>query len=176
MTRIAVVGAGPEACRLARLASLAGLTVRLHHPEPAALARAQERIRADVEAQLAAGAIGPADRQRALDGILFTGDLDEAVTHADLVAEVDAPDEAARRAALFRIGQACRASAVIATGGAPDALMDWLAQPGRLVGLRAGPSGPAIVAGVETSPEVREVAQRFARRLAGSLAPGPAGR
>ena len=176
MTRIAVVGAGPEACRLARLAALSGLTVRLHHPDPGALAQAQERIRADVEAQLAAGAIGPADRQRALDGILATGDLDEAVTHADLVAEVDAPDEEARRAALYRVGQACRASAVVATGGSPDALMDWLPQPGRLVGLRAGPAGLAIVAGVETSPEAREAAARFARRLDGGLAPGPGGR
>ncbi|GEJ58815.1 3-hydroxyacyl-CoA dehydrogenase NAD-binding domain-containing protein [Anaeromyxobacter diazotrophicus] len=172
VTLIAVAGAGEDGCQLAREAALAGVTVRLYHPDSAALEGAQARIRREVEAALASGAIGPADKQRALDGILATSDLDEAATHADLAVETDAESEEARRAIVLRLGEACRASTLVATcGGQPDALMDWLPQPGRLVGLRLRPA--AVVPGVETTPEVRELAERFARRLAGPVAPPP---
>jgi 3-hydroxyacyl-CoA dehydrogenase len=168
--QLAIAGTGEDACALARLAALAGCTVRLCDPDPAALEGAQERIRAAVEAGLLAGLLGPADKQRALDGILATCDLDEAVTHADLVVEADASSAHARRALVLRLGQACRASAVLATsGGAPEELVDWLPQPGRLVGLRLPPGrevGPVeVVASVETSAHALGIACRFVRRL-----------
>jgi 3-hydroxybutyryl-CoA dehydrogenase len=173
VTLIAVAGVGDHGCRLARQAALAGLSVRLYDADASALERAQERIRRDVEVALAAGALSPVDKQRALDGIFATSDLDEAVTHADLVAEADAPSEEARRALLLRIGEACRASALVLTcGGDPDALMDWLPQPGRLVGLRLDAPVASVVSGVESTAEARESVERFVRRVAPEASPG----
>ncbi len=166
---IAITGAGEEGCRLARVAALAGCAVRLHEPHPAALERAQEVIRAAIDGGLRAGRLGPADRQRALDGILVTTDLEEAVTHADLVVEATDATPEQRRALFMRLGDACRASALVATvAGDPDDLIDYLPQPGRLIGLRL-PEGEAprleVVAGIETSPHALGGARRLARRL-----------
>lgn len=170
---VAVLGTGEAACALARAAALAGCAVRLHAPDAGALEAAQARIRDAVEAARRAGALGPEDVQRTLDGILATDDLDEAVTHADLVVEAGASTVQARRAAFMALGQACRASAIVAaTEGAPDDLVDWVPQPGRLVALRVAARGGRfeVEACVESSPHVLEAARRFAARLA--LTPG----
>jgi 3-hydroxybutyryl-CoA dehydrogenase len=168
---IAIAGAGPDACLLARLAALGGCAVRLWHPSPAVLEAAQARIRAALEEGFAAGRLTGADRQRALDGILATTDLDEAVTHADLVIETDAPLPRTRQDLLLLLGEACRASAVVATTAAsPDELVDWLPQPGRLVGLRLPGDGDEraaveVLATVETSAHALALAAALVRRL-----------
>jgi 3-hydroxyacyl-CoA dehydrogenase len=168
--QVAVIGSDERGSRVALAASLAGCTVRLQDPDPAALDRAQASIRNAVEAALAAGRIGPADKQRALDGILSTTDLEEAVTHADLVVEAAARRLPERRSLFMTLGQACRATALLATvDGAPDDLIDWLPQPGRLLGLDvpdASRDGPVrIRVGVETSDDAVRIAERFAARL-----------
>jgi 3-hydroxyacyl-CoA dehydrogenase len=163
---VAIVGAGQEACALARVAALAGFSVRLFDPDAGALDAAQARIRDAVAAGVVAGALTADDQQRTLDGILATSDLDEATTHADLVVEATEGTAEARRALVMRIGDACRASALVATcGGDPDELMDYLPQPGRLVALRLSHGGVAIEGGVETSAHALAAAERFAARL-----------
>ena len=170
-SQIAVVGAGEDGCRIARTASLAGLSVRVVDADPAALDGAQERIRLAIDAALEAGRIGPTDRQRALDGILFTSDLHEAVTHAALVIDSESRPVPGRRHLFMQLGEACRASTVLAaTTGSPNDLIDWVPQPGRVIGLAVpepSASGePArIVAGVETSLHAIQLAQVFATRL-----------
>jgi len=166
---IAVVGSGEDACHLARAAALAGCTVRLHDPDVDSLRRAQDLIRGAIASAFAEGRLTATDRQRVLDGILPTPDLDEALTHADLVVELSAQAPERRRSLLLRLGQSCRASAVLATSSdAIDELMDWVPQPGRLVGLLL-PAGEgaalSILAGVETSAYALDLMQRFARRL-----------
>jgi len=166
---IAVVGSGEDACHLARAAALAGCTVRLHDPDVDSLRRAQDLIRGAIASAFAEGRLTATDRQRVLDGILPTPDLDEALTHADLVVELSAQAPERRRSLLSRLGQSCRASAVLATSSdAIDELMDWVPQPGRLVGLLL-PAGEgaalSILAGVETSAYALDLMQRFARRL-----------
>ena len=169
--QIAIVGAGEDGCRLARTASLAGVSVRVYHADPAALDAAQERVRVAVDAALREGRIGPADRQRALDGILFTLDLDEAVTHAALVIDSESQPLAERRHLFMRLGESCRASTVLAaTAGSPNDLIDWVPQPGRVIGLHVPERGSArdrarVVAGVETSLDAIQLGQRFAARL-----------
>ncbi len=166
---IAIVGAGEDACRLARAAALAGCAVRLRDPDLGDLRRAQDLIRTAIDEAFAEGRLAPPDRQRALDGILTTPDLDEAVTHADLVAVTSARTPEQRRSLLWQLGQSCRASALLATsGGSIDDLMDWVPQPGRLLGLRlpAADGEPlTILAGVETSARALDLVGRFARRL-----------
>jgi 3-hydroxybutyryl-CoA dehydrogenase len=163
---VAVLGADEEGCLLAQQAALAGCAVRLYDPDPAALRRAQERIRATLEQGLAAGQLRPEDRQRALDGILVTVDVEEAVTHGDLVIETGERSAPERRALFLRLGESCRATALVGTcRGSPDELMDWLPQPGRLFRLRFLGTVPSIEPGLETSADAVERARRFAARL-----------
>jgi 3-hydroxyacyl-CoA dehydrogenase len=166
---IAVVGSGEDACHLARAAARAGCAVRLHDPDVDNLRRAQELIRETIAAALADGRLAAEDRQRVLDGIVPTPDLDEAVTHADLVVELSAAAPDHLRSLLLRLGQSCRASAVLATtSGAVDQLLDWVPQPGRLLGLRLPASEGAplsLFAGVETSAHALALVQHLAARL-----------
>jgi hypothetical protein len=174
-TQLAIVGTDRAASRLAGLASLAGCTVRLHDADPHALDAALQRLRDGVEADLAAGLLTAGDKQRILDGVLATTDLDEAVTHADLVA-VLTPSGAASRAALLRVGHACRASVVVATPEPPDALMDWLPNPGRLVQL--DPDRLGVTGGIETAGRALALGEAVLERLRreGVLATGGLGR
>jgi 3-hydroxybutyryl-CoA dehydrogenase len=168
---VAVLGAGEEGCRLAEEAALAACAVRLYDPDAAALRRAQEHIRASVDRALGAGRLRPEDRQRALDGILVTTDLEEAVTHCDLVLEAGERSGAERHALFLQLGEACRASALVGTcRGSPDELMDWLPQPGRLFRLRLAAPRPSVQPGVETSDDAIARARQFADRLAAAPA------
>lgn len=84
---IAVLGAGPEACEAARERAHAGHLVRIYAPEARALEEAIGRIRGAVEALLVQGALDARARQRTLDGIVGTTDLDEAVEGAAVVLD-----------------------------------------------------------------------------------------
>ena len=84
---VAVLGEGDEAHGCAILASLAGCAVRVHVAEAAHLEGVFEAIRFRVDVAIERGLLTRSDRQRILDGILFTPDLEEAVTAADLVVE-----------------------------------------------------------------------------------------
>jgi 3-hydroxyacyl-CoA dehydrogenase len=131
---VAVVGASEAGTTCALLASLAGCAVRLHDPIPHALDRAFETVRHRVELALSAGVITRGERQRILDGVLFTPDLEEAVTAADLV--VDAGGGADDR--FERLAGLLRATAAVAAAGetSPDALAACVPQPGRVLALR----------------------------------------
>jgi glycerol-3-phosphate dehydrogenase len=78
---VAVLGAGPDACAEAVRHARAGDLVRLWAPDAETLAAAVERIRAAV-----AGS-DRAERQRVLDGILATTDLDEATDGAATILD-----------------------------------------------------------------------------------------
>lgn len=173
MTDVAVVtilGVDELACALARLSASSGCVVRIFDPDPNALERAQETIRAAVEAEVAAGRLSPDLRQRTLDGISGTPDLEEAVTHADLLLELSSPTARALRELLMKIGESCRASAVVAARSPrPDDLIDYIPQPGRLVGLLCEGDGASVSLGivptVETSLDALDVVLRFAERI-----------
>jgi 3-hydroxyacyl-CoA dehydrogenase len=87
---VAVIGTGPEACEIARTRARAGHVVRLYASDARLLASALDRIRIAVESAFRAGQLSPDDRQRTLDGIVATTDLDEAVAGANVV--IDARD------------------------------------------------------------------------------------
>ncbi|HTN53317.1 MAG TPA: 3-hydroxyacyl-CoA dehydrogenase NAD-binding domain-containing protein [Anaeromyxobacter sp.] len=166
---VAVVGATEAGTACAVLASLAGCAVRFHDPALEALDLAFEAVRRKVELALAAGAITPSERQRILDGVLFTPDLEEALTATDLLVEADAraPEER-----LARLSDLLRASAAVAAAGAtaPSVIAARVSQPGRVLALRLadahGPVPRLEVAPVDgTSPHVIERAEAFVQRV-----------
>jgi 3-hydroxyacyl-CoA dehydrogenase len=163
---VAVLGASEGGTACARLAALAGCAVRLHDPDPALLSSAGDVLRGRVDAALAEGTLGATERQRILDGILFTPDLDEALTGADLVVD------AGCSAPIARLAESLRATAAVAAAGAtaPADLASVLPQPGRVLALRlAAPGGAAprveVLPAPVTNAYVLEQARDFAARL-----------
>jgi 3-hydroxyacyl-CoA dehydrogenase len=169
---IAVVGATRLALSFARRGADSGRAVRLYHREPSVLSSGQRLLREDTERAVRDGLLSAARRQRILDGILVTSDLTEALTHAVVVLEWDDCSEMERRTLLMRLGETCRASAVVITAGEPDHFMDYLPNPGRLLGLHC-PGDPdlpecgplEVVPGVETAAHALERAMQFVRDL-----------
>jgi 3-hydroxyacyl-CoA dehydrogenase len=167
---VAVLGAGRDAVRVALLCSLAGLDVRLADEDPDALDAAFRGLRHDVDEALADGRLGREERQRILDGILFTPVPDEAVLGADLVYAAGVTDAAAARALLPRLARSCRATTLLATTLEPSAIAGGIPQPGRVVSLTLGDDGrslPRLGLGVgpETTAHARARGEQFAQRV-----------
>lgn len=176
---VAILGATERGTSCAVLSALAGCAVRLFDPSDAALDRAFEAVRHSVEIAWSSGAITRTERQRILDGVLFTPDLEEALTGADLAVDaLPAPEEEV----LDRLAPLLRAtSAVAAAGGAaPEAIAARLPQAGRVLSLRlVDVQGPVprveVHAAPETSDHVLARAFDFAERVnvAARTAPAP---
>jgi 3-hydroxybutyryl-CoA dehydrogenase len=169
---VAILGTSRRGTACAVLASLAGCAVRVHADDAAALGPAFEAVRRTVELGLSAGALTRSERQRVLDGILFTADLEEAVTGADLVVDAGperADDHAPRLARLLAL---TRASTPLAAAGRapPGEVAARLPQPSRVVGLRlCDVHGPVprldVVAGPATALHALARAEAFALRV-----------
>jgi 3-hydroxybutyryl-CoA dehydrogenase len=169
---VAIMGVTETGTACAVLASLAGCAVRLHADDVAALGPAFEAVRRRVELGIAAGTLTRGERQRILDGVLFTADLDEAVTGADLVVDAG-PDEAEGQAArLSRLLGVTRASTPLAAAGraAPGEVAARVAQPSRVVVVRlCDVHGPVprldVVASPATALHALVRAEAFALRV-----------
>jgi 3-hydroxyacyl-CoA dehydrogenase len=165
---VAVVGAMESGSTCAVLIALAGCAVRVHDPSPEALDRAFAGVRGRVELALAAGAITPSEKQRILDGVLFTPDLEEAATAADLVVHAAAASAPLRA----RLEELLRATTAIVAADPADAavLSSGLAHPGRVIALvLEDTQGPlprlAVIPGPSTVGHVLERAAAFAARV-----------
>lgn len=165
---VTVVGNGDPARSLALLSALAGCAVRALAADRAQLPAAQDRFRHGVDLALAAGALTRTERQRVLDGVLFTADLEEAATGADLAA--DAVD--LEGAAFAALAEHVRATTVLATVGGPPAaeIVAALAQTGRAVGVVLAPTGGPLprlelVAPRTAAAHAIERAAEFAARV-----------
>jgi 3-hydroxybutyryl-CoA dehydrogenase len=166
---VAVLGATETGTTCAVLAALAGCAVRVYDASDATLERAFEAVRLRVELAFAAGVITRTERQRTLDGVLFTPDLEEALIGADLAVESTRDGAEELHASM---AGALRATAVVAAaGGCPaEAIAGRLPQPGRVVSLAlADVQAPVprleLRAAPETSEHVLARAIAFARRV-----------
>lgn len=172
---VAVVGATAEGTTCAVLASLAGCAVRVYDASDPALERAFETVRRRVEIAYASGVITRSERQRILDGLLFTPDLDEALTGADLAVDAGGAADgggAGSDEVALHLAVGLRATAAIAAAGATPAadLAARVPQPGRVLALKlADAQGPVprldVLPAPGTSPHVLERARAFAARV-----------
>lgn len=169
---VGVVGAGEEGITCAVLAALAGCSVRVYDPSDGALERAFETVRRLLEAAVAARTLTRSDRQRVLDRVLFTPDLDEALAGADLAvqASTSPPEELdGRSGGTLRVGAAAAATEPEAAGE----IAAHLPQAGRVLALLlAGGRGAAprldFAPTSTTSASVLERARAFAARVNGA--------
>jgi 3-hydroxybutyryl-CoA dehydrogenase len=168
---VAVLGQGEAATGCAILAALAGCAVRFHQPDAEALERAFQAVRFRVDVTIERGMLTRSDRQQILDGILFSSELEETATGADLVAALeDQPSGAA--AALGRVVGLVRATAALAAPSleAAIALAATVPQPGRVLALEVDRRAGTIIrvtalATPLTSQHTLSVVQAFAARV-----------
>lgn len=167
---VAVLGSGEAAHACAILSALSGCAVRFHDPAQEILDRAFEAIRFRVDLAIERGLLTRTDRQRILDGILFSPDLVESVTGADLVLELeDHPGAAGSE--LGRLTDLVRASAALAASSVEAALslLPAVPQPGRVLALQAdrtsGFTRIMVLATPHTSSHTLEAVKAFAARV-----------
>ncbi|HEX9243225.1 MAG TPA: 3-hydroxyacyl-CoA dehydrogenase NAD-binding domain-containing protein [Anaeromyxobacter sp.] len=163
---VAVLGATERGAACAVLAALAGCAVRVHDASDL-LTEASAEVRRIAELASAQGAVTRTEVQRILDGVLFTSDLDEALSGADLVVDAGTAEPP-----VDRLASELRATTAVAAAGAtPSAeLAARLPQPGRVLALRFVSSvGPVprieVEPAPETSPHVVERARAFTARV-----------
>ena len=158
---VAILGAGEVGGAWALLAALARCTVRLHDPALDTLEQTASDMRDRVDLATGGGALTRSERQRVLDGVFFTPDLDEAVTAADLV--VDAA-MAPGGDPWPTLADSVRASAAVAAAGlhTPAQLAARLPYPGRVVALRLV-RVPGLLHRAEVSAGPRTTAHTLAR-------------
>lgn len=166
---VAVLGSGEAAQACAILSALSGCAVRFHDPAPEALDRAFEAVRFRVDVAIERGLLTRSDRQRILDGILFSPDLVESVTGADLILELE-EEPGAARSELGRLGELVRASAALAAPSeeAARSLLRSVPQPGRVLALQADRSSGftrlVVKATPQTSDHTLAAVEAFAAR------------
>ncbi|MFI5226357.1 MAG: 3-hydroxyacyl-CoA dehydrogenase NAD-binding domain-containing protein, partial [Candidatus Limnocylindrales bacterium] len=169
---VGVVGAGTMGAGIAQVAIEAGHTVRLYDADPAAGARAVERI-ADGLARRAAkrGDEMGDDVATTLRRLRIALTLDEAAEDADLVIEAAAEDLAVKRSLFERLDTATRPGATLATNTSSlsvGAIATATADPGRVVGLHFfNPAAVMLLVEVVSTPDVRpDVAERAVALMA----------
>lgn len=166
---VAILGAGDEGVAAARLAALAGVSVRLWDASEAALRAGVLLVRIQLERAVQDGSAPPEHRQQIMDGVLATTDLEEAVAGADVVLDAAAAVPQLRAEVLARAA-ALEPSVPLVTTGPVGELAPALADPSRLAGLvlgdRPGLRSAEPVAGPATAGRALEAARDLAALLA----------
>lgn len=157
---VVVLGSGELGAAWALLCALGRCAVRMYDPSHEALERAATAVREHVDAATGAGALTRGERQRVLDGVLFTTDLDEAAVGADLAVLTAPVDQGVGRT----LGGLLRASALVAAPDGPlaAAAAGLLPHPGRVVSLRLLRT-PGPLRRAEAAPGPSSTAHALAR-------------
>jgi 3-hydroxybutyryl-CoA dehydrogenase len=163
---VGVCGAGTMGAGIAQLACQSGATTLLHDPDPAALARGVDRIRAQLARSAERGRLTTEQAERAVR-CLRTADGIDGLADAELVIEA-APESLALKTELFtRVAEVVGEECVLATNTSSllvTAVAAAIAHPERVVGMHYFNPPPVmrlleVVAGMESSPRALAVAR-----------------
>jgi 3-hydroxybutyryl-CoA dehydrogenase len=133
--QIAVVGAGIMGTGIAQVFAEAGLPVRLYGRRRASLAQARDRMAANQAEMRSAGLAVDGD---ALDRVVGTDDLGEAVGEAGFVSENIAEDIGVKQKLFAELDRLAPGSAILSTntsGLSITAIAEAASRPERVVGL-----------------------------------------
>jgi 3-hydroxyacyl-CoA dehydrogenase len=168
----AVVGFGTMGVGIAMSFANAGLPVRVHEADQAALARGLALARRNWEASAKKGRLAPGDIARRLDLLQPTQDFD-ALAEADIVIEAAFEDMALKRELFTRLDAVMKRGAILATNTSTldvDAIAAVTARPQDVIGTHF--FSPAhvmrlleVVRGRRTAPDVLLSVMQLARRL-----------
>jgi 3-hydroxybutyryl-CoA dehydrogenase len=135
---VAVLGSGTMGHGIAQIAAHAGCAAVVHDVDPAAAARAIDRIRGNLDKGVALGKVASADRDATIARVRAARDLADACATADLVIEA-VPERLELKRELFAaVDAAAPAHALLATNTSslPVArIAAAVADPSRMVGM-----------------------------------------
>jgi 3-hydroxyacyl-CoA dehydrogenase len=172
ITHAVVIGAGTMGTGIAMTFADAGIPVRLIDAADEALERARATIARTYAGQVDKGRIAAEERERRIARVTFDADLAE-VAGADVAIEAVFEDLALKQQVFSRLGELCRADAILATNTSTldvDAIAAAAPHPERSLGLHF--FSPAhvmrlleVVRGEKTSPATIAAAVALAKRL-----------
>lgn len=172
LRKVAVIGGGTMGAGIAAALRDAGFPVTMVEREPGALDRALANVGAVFEGWARRGRMSRETASNRISGVAGTTDY-ARLADADLVIEAVFEDISVKRAVFARLGDVCRADAVLATNTSyldPRSIVESLPGPERFIGLHF--FSPAhvmklleIVPTSATAPEVVATAFALARNL-----------
>jgi len=172
--KVAVIGAGTMGAGIAQLAAMAGYQTCLFDMVPDQIAQARRDMDASLAKLVAKGAVDSGTAERARRLVRPAPSIEEAAQDADVVVEAVVERLGIKQEALSRASAVASPAAILGTNTSQlsiTAIASAIpAAAGRVVGLHF--FNPAvlmrlveIVAGLETSAETLERAQRFSSSL-----------
>lgn len=171
--RAAVLGAGTMGHGIAQVAAMAGYATTLFDIDESVLARATDKVKANLDKGVEKGKVEAELRDAALARLGTSTDLERAVDGAELVIEA-APERMDLKKDLFaKVSAACPADAILATNTSSLSLTEIAAaasSPERVVGMHFF-NPPHIlrllelVRATQTSDETLERARRAAEAM-----------
>jgi 3-hydroxybutyryl-CoA dehydrogenase len=112
---IAVIGAGIMGRGIAHAAALGGYRTILEDLLPAALRRAEDEIRANLDKAVELGKVAAPDADAAFRRLVYAGSVEEAAREADLVIEA-VPEEMESKIEIFTLlDKICRPATILAS-------------------------------------------------------------
>jgi 3-hydroxybutyryl-CoA dehydrogenase len=112
---IAVIGAGTMGRGIAHVAALGGYRTVLEDVLPAALRRAEDEIRGNLDKAVELNKVSPDDATAALGRLEYAGSVEEAAREADLVIEA-VPEEMESKIEIFTLlDKICRPGTILAS-------------------------------------------------------------
>lgn len=136
--RVAVVGAGTMGHGIAQVAAAAGHDVVLIDRADELVEAGLEHVRRNLQGGIERGKLDEAERDRTLERLSGSADLEGAVADADLVVEAVPERMDLKRRIFGRLDAVAPAHALLATNTSSlsvSALQDGLQTPGRVLGL-----------------------------------------
>jgi 3-hydroxyacyl-CoA dehydrogenase len=133
----AVVGAGTMGAGIAMTFANAGIPVRLIDTSAESVAHAARTIERTYESAVAKGRLPPGARDERL-ALITTGSTYDSLQNADVVVEAVFEDMAVKRDVFARLGEVCRATAILATNTSTldvDAVAAAAPHPERSIGM-----------------------------------------
>ena len=138
MSKAAVVGAGTMGHGIAQVLALAGYDTALTDSNAAVLEAAPARIEENLDGGVTRGKITEGNAREAMSRIQLLGDLEAAVTDADLVIEAVIEDLGVKRDLFARLDSLTVSSAVLATNTSSlsvAAIAAATTRPDRVLGM-----------------------------------------
>ena len=112
---VAVIGAGIMGRGIAHAAAVGGYRTILEDLLPAALRRAENEIRANLDKAVELGKVAPPDADAAMRRLEYAGSVEEAAREADLVIEA-VPEEMESKIEIFTLlDKICRPTTILAS-------------------------------------------------------------
>jgi 3-hydroxybutyryl-CoA dehydrogenase len=167
-----VVGAGQMGNGIAHVAALAGLEVVVQDVNSAALERARDNIRNNLDRQLKKGQITQADRDGALNRLLFTTDL-RGFSGVPFIVEAATEKEALKFEIFTRLSEIVGDGAILASNTSSisiTAIGARTQRPDKVIGMHFMNPVPVmklveVIPGLATNDETLQTTLALAARL-----------